>query len=87
MAEKLGVPDRRGALVAELVPNGPAAAAGIRAGDVIVAFQDKPIRRVDDLPRVAARTPVGTEVELKLLRAGKEIAAKVRLAELPEQPR
>ena len=87
MAKTLGVPDRRGAVVAELVPNGPAAAAGIRAGDVIVAFQDKPIRRVDDLPRVAARTPVGTEVELKLLRAGKEIAAKVRLAELPEQPR
>jgi len=87
MAKKLGAPDRRGALVAELVPGGPAAAAGVRAGDVIVAFQDKPIRRVDDLPRVAARTPVGTEVELKLLRAGKEIAVTVRLAELPEQPR
>ena len=87
MAKKLGVPDRRGAVVAELVPNGPAAAAGVRAGDVIVAFQDKPIRRVDDLPRVTARAPVGAEVELKLLRAGKEIAAKVRLAELPERPR
>jgi len=87
MAKKLGAPDRRGAVVAEVVPNGPAAAAGVRAGDVIVAFQDRPIRRVDDLPRVAARTPVGTEVELKLLRAGKEIAVTVRLAELPEQPR
>ena len=87
MAKKLGVPDRRGAVVAELVPNGPAAAAGVRAGDVIVAFQDKPIRRVDDLPRVTARAPVGAEVELKLLRAGKEIAVKVRLAELPERPR
>ena len=73
--------------MAGLVPGGPAAAAGVRAGDVIVAFQDKPIRRVDDLPRVAARTPGGTEGELKLLRAGKEIAVKVRLAELPERPR
>ncbi len=87
IAKTLGVPDRRGAVVAELVPGGPAAAGGVRAGDVIVAFQDRPIRRVDDLPRVAARTPVGTEVELKLLRAGKEIAVTVRLAELPEQPR
>ena len=87
VAKKLGVPGRAGALVAEVAPRGPAAAAGVRAGDVIVAFQGRPIRRADELPRVTARTPVGARVELKLLRTGKETTVMVTLGELPEQSR
>ena len=86
LAKRLGRPARDGALVAEVVPNGPAARSGVRAGDVIVAFQGKPIRRADELPRVTARAPVGSVVELKLLRGGEERAVKVKLGELPEPP-
>ena len=85
LAKKLGRPSRDGALIAEVVPNGPAARAGIRTGDVIVNFQGRAIRRADELPRLTAKAEVGSEVELKLLRGGKEIAAKVKLGELPEQ--
>jgi serine protease Do len=81
---KLECSGRDGALIAEAVPNGPAARAGFRPGDVVVALQGRPIRRADGLPRATARAPVGSDVELKLLRDGKEQAVTVRLGELPE---
>jgi serine protease Do len=86
LAKKLGRPGQDGALIAGVVPNGPAARAGIRAGDVVVAFQDRAVRRPDELPRLTAKAPVGTDVELRLFRDGKELAVKVRLGELPERP-
>ncbi|MBI2469414.1 MAG: PDZ domain-containing protein [Candidatus Rokubacteria bacterium] len=85
LAKRLGRPARDGALIAEVVPNGPAARAGIRPGDLIVAFQGKPIRRADELPRLTAKAAVGSDVQLTLLRNGKEQAVKVRLGELPER--
>jgi len=86
LAKKLKREGREGALVAELVPKGPAAQAGVRVGDVIVAFQGKVIRRADELPRLTAKMPVGTEVEVKVLRDGRERTLKVKLAELPQRP-
>lgn len=43
-------------------------------------------RRADELPRLTAKTPVGSEITLTLLRAGREMAVKVKLGELPETP-
>jgi serine protease Do len=84
VARALGRSGRYGAVVAEVVGNGPAARAGVRVGDVIVAFKGQPIRRADELPRLTARAPAGSEVELKVLRSGQEMVARVRLGELPE---
>src|SRR5687768_11121013 len=53
--EALSLKDRRGAVVAQ-VPPGPAATAGVEAGDVIVEFNGKPITRSDDLPQLVAGT-------------------------------
>lgn len=83
-AKKLGRA-REGALVTEVVPTGPAARSGVRAGDVIVAFGRTAVRRAGDLPRLAARAPVGSEVELTVVRDGREQTVKVRLGELPER--
>jgi len=84
LATKLNRPSRDGALVAEVVPNGPAARVGVQVGDVVVAFQGKPIRRPDELPRLTSKTPVGSIVDLTLLRGGKEWAVSVNVAALPE---
>ncbi len=69
----------------EVVPNGPAARSGVRAGDVIVAFGPTAIRRAGELPRLTARAPAGSEVELTVVRDGREQTVKVRLGELPER--
>ena len=86
LAAKLGRSARYGALVTEIIPDGPAARSGLRAGDVIVAFQGKPIRRAYELPRLSAKASVGSEVEVKILRDSGELTVKVKLGELPEPP-
>lgn len=83
LAKKLGRA-REGALVMEVVPTGPAARSGVRGGDLIVAFGGTAVRRAGDLPRLTARAPAGSEVELTLVRDGREQTVKIRLAELPE---
>lgn len=55
-------------------------------GHLIVAFRGQPIRRADELPRLTAKLPVGSEVDLTLLRDGQEVALEVKLGELPERP-
>jgi serine protease Do len=64
------------------VPPGPAATAGIEAGDVIIEFNGKPINRSDDLPLLVAGTTPGTTVPMKVIREGKERTFNVRVEEL-----
>ena len=86
LAQKLGRA-REGALVTEVVPTSPAARSGIRAGDLILAFGPTAIRRANDLPRLTARAPAGSEVDVTFARDGREQTVKVRLGDLPERPR
>ncbi len=81
-AEALGLKDRRGAFVAAVVPGGPAAAAGIEAGDVIVDFNGRSVVRSDDLPQIVATTPPGSNVAVRVLRDSKERSLNVRVEEL-----
>jgi len=69
IAESLGLSDPKGALVADVVKDGPAAAAGIKQGDVIVEYDGKPVSDSAELPLLVARTPVGKTVKLKAIRA------------------
>ena len=79
--DALSLKDRRGAIVAQ-VPPGPAATAGVEAGDVIIEFNGKPITRSDDLPQLVAGTTPGTTVPMKVIREGKERTFNVRVEEL-----
>ncbi|HKY21565.1 MAG TPA: Do family serine endopeptidase [Vicinamibacterales bacterium] len=81
-AEALSLKDRKGALVAAVVEGGPAAAAGIMTGDVIVDFNGRTVTRSDDLPQVVATTPPGSTVPLKVIRDGKERTLSVKVEEL-----
>ncbi|MGA8292330.1 MAG: Do family serine endopeptidase [Rhodoplanes sp.] len=84
LAETMNVKPPRGALVAGVDDKGPAKPAGIRTGDVIVRFDNKDIKEMRDLPRVVADTPVGKDVEVVILRQGKEERKTVKLGRLED---
>src|SRR5262249_14294618 len=71
-AESLSIRRARGALVAGVEDKGPAKPAGIEPGDVIVKFDGKDVKEPKDLSRVVADTAVGKEVDVVLIRKGKE---------------
>jgi serine protease Do len=85
LAQSYGVQNTAGALVAEVVPNGPAHAAGIKEGDIVTGFDGKDLRHSTDLPLFASMAGVGKEVPLKVWRDHKEVGLKVKLAEFPDQ--
>jgi serine protease Do len=68
LARALQVESTRGALISNVEPGGPAARAGLRAGDVIVSINDAALRSADDLPRKVARNRPGTRVKVTVLR-------------------
>jgi serine protease Do len=84
IAQSLGLPDSKGALVADVTATGPAEKAGIKPGDVIVGFDDKPIAEMRDLPRAVAETPVGRKVKVQVMRKGKAEFVEVELGRLEE---
>jgi putative serine protease PepD len=71
-----------GVLVSAIVPGGPAAKAGIKAGDVILAVKGQPTPTADVLVSVLADLHPGQTVPVKLLRHGKELTVTVTLGEL-----
>jgi serine protease Do len=85
LAKSFGLDRERGALVADVMPDTPAAKAGIERGDVIVEFNGRKIDEMNDLPRVVANTAPNTDVPVKLLRKGQEKVVQVKVAELKEE--
>ena len=71
LAKSLGLKEKKGALVAQVVPGSPAEKAGIEQGDVILEFDGKEVSDSKDLPRIVASTPVGKIVTVKMSREGK----------------
>jgi len=86
VAEKLELDSQQGALVSELDPKGPAAKAGVKRYDVIVEFDGKPVREMDELPKLVASAPVGAKAELTVIRNGEKKKVAVQLGELDAQP-
>ncbi|WP_299440131.1 DegQ family serine endoprotease [uncultured Rhodospira sp.] len=82
IAESLGMEDARGALVASVTNDGPAQEAGLRAGDVILSFNDRDIDEMRQLPRIVAETEVGATVPVEIWRDGDLTNVKVELGEL-----
>jgi serine protease Do len=83
IADSLGIKPAHGALVAGVDDKGPAKDV-IEPGDVIVKFDGKDIHEMRDLPRVVADTPVGKDVEVVLIRKGKEDTKTVKLGRLED---
>jgi serine protease Do len=86
IAEQMGLESTQGALVSKVDPSGPAAKAGVQQGDVIVEFDGKPVKEMDELPKLVAAMPVGSKARIKVLRKGKEKSLSVQLGELEGTP-
>jgi serine protease Do len=84
IAPSLAVEPGRGALVASVADDGPAAKAGIKPGDVIVKFDGKTVRSVRALPRIVAQTAHGTTVPVEIARDGKRQMINVMVGRLDE---
>ncbi|TCD14138.1 Do family serine endopeptidase [Oricola cellulosilytica] len=83
IADALGLDGTNGVLVADPQADAPAAKAGIRAGDIITAVNGDAVKDPRGLSRRIAAFDPGTEVEITLLRRGKEQTINVKLGELP----
>ncbi len=84
MATALGMPQPQGSIVAWVIDGGPAAAAGLRAGDVILRFGNDVPSDDRALLRLIASSPPNEQVKLGLLRDGKQMQVTVTLAEWPK---
>lgn len=85
LAESLGLSSARGALVAVVLDQGPAKAAGIQQGDVVVAFDGAPISDSRELPLLVGQVPIGHVATLKLIRRGKPHEVKVTITPSHEE--
>lgn len=84
IAESVGLGPVRGALIAGLTEGGPAAAAGLQPGDVVLAFDGHPIATMRDLPRIVAATEIGSTVELQIFREGETLTRRIEIAQLTD---
>jgi serine protease Do len=85
LKDKLGLENEQGALVADVSKGGPADKAGIERGDVIVSFDGKTIKEMNDLPFIVAATPVEKSVSVEVMRKGKRETVQVKVGELKEE--
>src|SRR5215831_15301315 len=84
LAESFGLDRPRGALVSSVEKDGPAAHAGVAAGDVILAVGGRPVERFGELSSAVAGMRPGTDANLSLWRNGKEQNISVKVAELKQ---
>jgi serine protease Do len=89
-ANDLGLPDAAGAYIADLVhePGGgsPAAKAGIQAGDVILRWNDQPVRGPAELSNLVAKTPIGSTARTVIFRDGQEMTLEIVVGLRPPLP-
>lgn len=85
LAQSFGLKDRQGALVSSVNKGDPADKSGIRAGDIIIEFDGKEIKEVNDLPKTVAATSSGKTVKVKVIRDGKEKIILVTVGIMKEE--
>lgn len=81
LAESLGLPKAEGALVSRVEADTPADKAGLKAGDVITAFNGRKVEKVRDLPRMVGSSKPGSAATVTVYRRGKTLQKKLKLGE------
>ena len=85
LAESFGMDRPHGALVAKVIPGGPAEKAGIQIGDIIVDFDGHIIETSGELPPIVGMTPVDEKANIKIIRQGDKEELTVKVGLLPAQ--
>jgi serine protease Do len=85
LAKAMGLDGAKGALIEDVEKDGPAASAGLKPGDLIVAVGDRVIARSEELPRTIAKHEPGEKVSLKILRDKQEQLVEVTLDAIKEK--
>jgi len=83
-AESLGLGKTHGALILEVTKDSPADKAGIKAGDVITAFDGKDISAMRLLPRIVAETNIGKKASISFWRSGSSKTSEIMVGKLDE---
>jgi serine protease Do len=83
LAESFGLSKPEGALVAQIMPDGPADTGGIKVGDIITSFNDKPILFSSDLPHQVGQVHPGTRADIRLVRNGNVMTLSLEVGQLP----
>ncbi len=85
LAESFKIDRRRGALIAQVTEDSPAQKAGLRAGDVIIKYQDKPVKDIGSFRNSVSLTPPGTDASLVIIRDGKQRDIGITIGKLGDQ--
>jgi serine protease Do len=83
IAKSLGLKQTEGALVASVVPESPAAVAGLKPSDVILKFDGQPIETMRSLPKAVAAAAIGRTVDMEVSRDGEIVHLNVTIGRLP----
>jgi serine protease Do len=84
IATAVGLDEPKGAIVSQVLPDSPAAAAGLKQGDIVLGFGGSAIDEMRDLPRIVAATAIGEKAEVQIWRDRREQSVDVTIAKLEE---
>ena len=82
--ESFNLPSLEGILIAKVEKDTPADEAGLKKGDVIIEFDDQPVKNVSKFRLIVADSKIGEKVDIKIIRKGKELIKKAKLEAYPE---
>jgi serine protease Do len=84
-AESFGLDRPRGALVGQVIEDGPAQKGGVQAGDIILSVEGRPVERSDQLPSIISAITPGKDIKLEVWREKSSKSLTVRVEELQEE--
>ncbi len=87
LAKSFGLDRARGALIGQVLPEGPALKAGLKPGDIVLAFNGRPLLRSSELPPLVGSYLPGKDATLSVFRDGRETTITVKIEELPDDAR